>query len=74
MKIKHLTGDGPESEDELSMYEYKVKTKILKNVHPKNIYITTEPINPAKNFDAWMNHIHSLSQSLSREWRTHYNH
>lgn len=56
MKIKYLIGDGPESEDEISNYEYKVK-KVYKNLHPKRIYKTAEPINPAKNFDAWMDHI-----------------
>ena len=66
MKILILIGDGPESEDELSMYSC---TKVVST--PK-VY-TTLPINPAKNFDDWMKHIYSLSQSLSREWRTHYN-
>ncbi len=56
MKIIILTGDGPESEDELTMYQYS-KRKVYKNLHPDRIYKTTEPINPAKNFDAWMDHV-----------------
>lgn len=67
MKIILLGGDGPESEDELSMYSCSTK------VVPTPKVYTTLPINPAKNFDDWMKHIYSLSQSLSREWRTHYN-
>lgn len=69
MKIILLGGDGPESEDELSMYSYNTK-RVSKA--PK-VYTTVQPINPAKNFDDWMKHIHSESQSLSREWRSHYN-
>lgn len=68
MKIILLGGDGPESKDEIDMYE---------NVRPRMAgqccIKTTLPINPAKNFNDWMKHIISYSQSLSRDWRSHYN-